>query len=223
MAQPSQPLNAYQLRLLLVGVSPVVWRRLLVSSETSIAQLHEYIQTCFEWSGEHLHRFHIQGKDYGISYVGGIIFDDNPHTVPLSRFRLHRQERFRYEYDFTAGWQMDIRLEKTLPLNPHGIIPLCNGGRGVAPGEEYAGALAYLQRLDCHRYGFPSEELDKMAEAMQRWLDSGGSRQSLGDLAELREAVGHVKVYQEFQARGFDRRTVNQRLLTASASQGAAA
>jgi hypothetical protein len=211
------------LRLLVVGVSPIVWRRLLISSETNIAQLHEYIQTSFEWCDEHLHRFHIQGKDYGISYVGGIFFDDNPRTVPLSRFRLHRRERFRYEYDFTAGWQLDIRLEKTLSLNPHSILPICKGGRGAAPGEEYAGALAYLQRLDRHQCGYPAEELSRMAEALQCWLDSGGSRQAIGDLAELREAVGRVRAYQEFQARRFDRRAVNQRLLAASASQGEAA
>jgi hypothetical protein len=67
-------------------------------------QLHHYIQVSFDWSGEHLHRFHIHGKDYGIAYLGGISFDDNPHAVPLSRFRLHPRESFRYEYDFIANW-----------------------------------------------------------------------------------------------------------------------
>jgi hypothetical protein len=56
----------YQLRLVLAGISPMIWRRLLVSSETTIAQLHQYIQVSFDWSGEHLHRFRIHGKDYGM-------------------------------------------------------------------------------------------------------------------------------------------------------------
>jgi hypothetical protein len=51
----------YQLRLVLAGISPIIWRRLLVSSETTIAQLHQYIQICFDWRGEHLHRFRIHG------------------------------------------------------------------------------------------------------------------------------------------------------------------
>ena len=75
----------------------MIWRRLLVSSETTIAQLHQYIQVAFDWSGEHLHRFRIHGKDYGIAFLGGIRFEDNPHAVPLSRFRLHPRESFRYE------------------------------------------------------------------------------------------------------------------------------
>src|SRR5215471_11440413 len=103
------PLTAiYQLRLVLAGISPIIWRRLLVSSESTIAQLHQYIQACFDWRGEHLHRFRIHGKDYGIAYLGGIRFDDNPYAVPLSRFRLHRRESFRYEYDepwrICNGW-----------------------------------------------------------------------------------------------------------------------
>ena len=80
----------------------MIWRRLLVSSETTIAQLHQYIQVAFNWSGEHWHRFRIHGKDYGIGYLGGINFGDNPHAVRLSRFRLHPRESLRYEYDFIA-------------------------------------------------------------------------------------------------------------------------
>ena len=72
MTQPPQPQSIYQLRLVLSRISPMVWCRLLVSSETSVAQLHTYIQIAFDWRSEHLHRFHIQGKDYGIAYQGGI-------------------------------------------------------------------------------------------------------------------------------------------------------
>ena len=28
---------------------------------------------------------------------------------------LHPRESFRYEYDFTANWRVDIRLEEILP------------------------------------------------------------------------------------------------------------
>jgi hypothetical protein len=55
----------------------MIWRRLLISRETSIAQLHEYVQICFDWNNEHLHCFRIKGKNYGIAYLGGMSFDDN--------------------------------------------------------------------------------------------------------------------------------------------------
>jgi Plasmid pRiA4b ORF-3-like protein len=35
----------YQPRVLFRGVSPLVWRRLLVAGKTSLAELHEILQT----------------------------------------------------------------------------------------------------------------------------------------------------------------------------------
>lgn len=221
MAQLPLSTAIYQLRLVLAGISPIIWRRLLVSSETTIAQLHQYIQVAFAWSGEHLHRFRIHGKDYGIGYLGGISFDGNPHGVPLSHFRLHPRESFRYQYDFIANWRVDIQLEAILPQNQR-VLPVCVGGRAAAPGEEYAGALAYLQRLDRHRYEFPFEELGKMAKAIGRWLDAGGGRQALGNIEELQQAVERVSDYQEFQPQRCDRRAINRRLRDVSGQEVAA-
>ena len=45
----------YQLRIRLDRVSPLIWRRLLVTSETTIAELHACIQIAFGWSDSHLH------------------------------------------------------------------------------------------------------------------------------------------------------------------------
>ena len=103
-----------------------------------------------------------------------------------------------------------MRLEEILPHDQR-TLPVCVGGRAAAPGEEYAGTLAYLQRLDRHPYEFPLEELGKIAKAMGRWLDAG-SRQALGDLEGLREAVERVSEYQEFQPWRCDRREINRRL-----------
>ena len=61
---PPHP-DIYQLRIVLRGISPLIWRRLLVRSDTTLAQLHLMLQLIFDWSNEHLHHFHIFGKDYG--------------------------------------------------------------------------------------------------------------------------------------------------------------
>jgi hypothetical protein len=60
-----------QLRVVLRGISPLIWRRLLVPSDTSIAQLHEVLQVAFGWEDMHLHRFEIRGREYGLSRDGG--------------------------------------------------------------------------------------------------------------------------------------------------------
>ena len=183
-----------------------------MASDTTIAELHEILQSAFDWSGEHLHRFLIRGSAYGIRCPGGIVFQEDACGVPLCRFGLHCGERFRYEYDFTVDWALDIRLEKALPFNQDRALPLCIGGSRAAPPEDCAGARDYLERLDRHKYHLPIEELGIMAEAMQRFLDSGGDRHAIGDLDELREAVDRVKAYQEFQPDKFDRRKLNRQL-----------
>jgi Plasmid pRiA4b ORF-3-like protein len=164
----------------------------------------------FDWSGVHLHRFRIHGKDYGTPQSGGIIFDEDARQVPLSRFRLHGGERFRYEYDFVADGRLDIRLERVLPFDANVPTPVCTGGRRATPSEDGAGARDYLERWDRHRY--PFEDLAVMAEAVQRLLDSEGDRKIIGDLDELREAVQRVEAYQEFQPARFERRPVNRQL-----------
>ncbi len=132
--------------------------------------------------------------------------------MPLFRFGLHCGERFRYEYDFTADWTLDIRLEKALPFDQNRALPLCIGGSRAAPSEDCAGAWDYLERLDRHKYQPPIEELGIMAEATRRFLDSDGNRHAIGDLDELREAVDRVRAYQDFQPGKFDRRKLNRQL-----------
>jgi len=213
MPEPSvSSIAIYQLRVVLCGVSPLVWRRLLVASETSLAELHEILQTAFDWSGEHLHRFLIHGAAYGIPCLGGIVFREDARRVPLSRFRLHCGERFRYEYDFTADWKLDIRLERALPFDPKRALPSCIGGGRAAPPEDCAGAWDYLKRLHWHRSHLPIDEILIMVEAVRRILDSDGDRHAIGDLDELREAADRVKAYQDFQPDRFNRRELNLQL-----------
>jgi hypothetical protein len=83
-----------------------------LSDALSIADLHQVIQLLMGWDDDHLHRFCIQGFEYGIAHVGGLDFDEDAAAVPLSRFQFQPTERFLYEYDFTAGWQIEIRIEK---------------------------------------------------------------------------------------------------------------
>ena len=64
MNDPTQ-LSIYQLRAVLNGVSPLVWRRFLLSSETSLADLHKILQLSFGWSGFYLYEFCIHGKTFG--------------------------------------------------------------------------------------------------------------------------------------------------------------
>jgi Plasmid pRiA4b ORF-3-like protein len=146
---PEPPTNpepvVYQLRVVLRGVSPLIWRRLLVRSDSTIADLHASLQLVLGWSDEHLNRFVIHGREYGVWHDGGIGFRDDPRHVHLANLGLRVRERFLYEYDFTDGWEHDVRVEQILPIEPGRSYPVCSGGRRAAPPEDCGGPWAFLE------------------------------------------------------------------------------
>src|SRR6516225_5574618 len=137
-------LCVYQFKVVLRGISPMIWRRLLLRSDHTIADLHYAIQIAMGWTDAHLNRFHIHGKDYGVAHEGGLTFSDDPDGVSLAQFGFRLRERFLYEYDFYDGWQHDVRLEKVLPLNSKRLLPVCTGGQRLAPPEDCGGAMKAL-------------------------------------------------------------------------------
>ena len=131
--------SVYQLRVVLHGVSPLIWRRLLVPGDASVADVHAVLQIAFGWDGEHLHRFVIHGVEYGIGYAGGVGFRDDPHRIHLADLGLRPTERFVYDYDFTAGWRLDLRLEQILAAEDGRVYPRCTGVRRAGPAEGCGG------------------------------------------------------------------------------------
>src|SRR5260221_4380143 len=95
--------SIYRLRVVLNGVSPLVWRRFLVSSKTSLADLHEILQLTFGWSGFYLYEVRIHGRTFG-----------EERLVGLADLQLHSCERFRYCYNFFVFLPCHVRLEPIL-------------------------------------------------------------------------------------------------------------
>jgi hypothetical protein len=68
----SEQTTVYQLKIFTLGISPMIWRRFKVHSNSTITDLHYIVQIVMGWTDSHLHRFVIHGKDYGIAQSGGI-------------------------------------------------------------------------------------------------------------------------------------------------------
>lgn len=149
---PSSP-SVYQLRVVLRGVSPLVWRRLFVRGDSTVADLHGVLQLCFGWSDAHLHRFVIHGREYGIGHPGGVAFGDDARRVRLDQLGLRPGERFVYEYDFYDSWVHDVRVEQIVAYQPGRPYPRCVGGRRAGPPEDCGGVWAFLEwRQQHHLY-----------------------------------------------------------------------
>src|SRR3954454_8740076 len=134
-----RPLSVYQVKIVLRDVSPLVWRRVLLRSDTTLARLHPIVQTVMGWEDAHPHRFRVHGKEYGHACGGRPPLAGSADAVTLADCRLRPRERFAYVYDFGAWWHHDIRLEQVLPLNPASAYPACIGGKHACPPEGCGG------------------------------------------------------------------------------------
>ena len=193
--------EVYRLHVWIRQISPMIWRRLLVRSDSTIADLHYTLQIAFGWSDAHLNRFHIHGQDYGVYHDGGISFSNNPNQVKLSDFRFRINEHFLYEYDFGDCWQHEVRVEARLALETKRTYPGCIGGQRRTPPEDCGGPLAFMAQRDT-----VASRADDLIEDIRDDLEANdieAIRDRFEDIDELREWLS---------LDDFDRRAVNRRL-----------
>jgi hypothetical protein len=91
-------------------IHPLLWRRVLVRADSTLADLHWVFQIAFGWTDFHLHRFRIRKKDYAIPRHG-LTEGHDPRRVRLTDLTFRRNERFLYEYDFGDLWQVEVRTK----------------------------------------------------------------------------------------------------------------
>ncbi|WP_320410483.1 plasmid pRiA4b ORF-3 family protein [Candidatus Odyssella acanthamoebae] len=177
-------------------MNPMIWRRLLVLDCTSIADLHAIIQIAMGWKNSYLHRFDIWGKEYGISYEGGISFQDDPLNIFLKDFSFRINEKFVYEYNSFDHWEHEIRLEKKVPASNKKIYPCYY----AAPPEDCGGPWSFMKLKDYYSVWRIEE---KILEAFERYKADK-------DLVEFRKTLEELRYWLTYHQ--FDRRKVNHQL-----------
>jgi len=140
------PVQIYQFHVLLLTISPAIWRRFLIRRDSSIADLHHILQVVMGWDDEHLHQFTIHGKHFGVEHIRGIYFSTDPKKIYLRDFKFRVKERFLYEYDFNDYWQLQIRLEQIVPFDPAKTYPFCIAGKRKTPPEDCGGPQRFMEQ-----------------------------------------------------------------------------
>ncbi|MEX0721667.1 MAG: plasmid pRiA4b ORF-3 family protein [Balneolaceae bacterium] len=136
----------YQLHLELQGTKPKIWRRMLVSSDVLLSDLHKIIQTTMGWTNSHLHQFIKDREFYEPPAPEDEIWDShgNDYTgIKLYDFLLQENDKIVYEYDFGDSWNHVIKLEKILPADKNSILPKCIGGALASPPEDCGGVWGF--------------------------------------------------------------------------------
>jgi len=135
----------YQLKVVLLGISPMIWRRLLIRSDSTIADLHHILQIAMGWSDMHLHQFVIRDEYYGLpdedELSPGKTIDEREYK--LSEIVSGENFQFAYDYDFGDNWEHILVVEKTLPAQEGVRYPVCLAGARACPPEDVGGISGY--------------------------------------------------------------------------------
>jgi hypothetical protein len=137
------------LRIELVGVEPLVWRRLRVPLATSLPNLHRWLQVAFDWEDRQPHEFQVGALRFGHPDA-----EDAPEGLQdESDWTLHnvlatQAESFSYAYGTDESWQHGLVLEPAERTSAGaGFAPLCLAGENAAPPEELDGPAGYAEFL----------------------------------------------------------------------------
>jgi len=136
------PGEIIQLKVRLLGISPMIWHRVLLPSTTTLRELHGVLQVVMGWEGIHMFLFEVHAVRYGSFELHAT----NP-DVSLQQLELRENERFSYIYDMGDHWEHEIRVEaNNEPAKKS--YPTCMGGSGTCPPEDCGGPHGYLERRD---------------------------------------------------------------------------
>lgn len=130
-----------QLKVWLLGIRPMVWRRLLVPSDCTLRELHGIIQVAMGWEGLHLYQFRLRARHFGSWELSASSPD-----VTLVSLRLRTGTRFTDEDDLNLPWRHEVRVEGHWAAGQ--AYPRCTGGHGAGPPEDCGGPAGYFAGLD---------------------------------------------------------------------------
>jgi Plasmid pRiA4b ORF-3-like protein len=138
----------YQVKVTLKGSKPPIWRRMQVTSETTLAQLHRILQRVMGWEGYHLYRFVVGGREYGDPRMLEEMEGEDARKVTLATLVRGEKAKFLYEYDFGDSWDHELLVEKVLPAEAAKRYPVCLTGKRACPPEDCGGVWGYASFLE---------------------------------------------------------------------------
>lgn len=132
----------HTLRIELVGVEPLVWRRLVVPSETKLPRLNRLLEAVMGWEGYHLHMFEIGDLHFGaLDEDDDDVIDERRITVRQLLPRVGSQ--LRWVYDFGDNWNHDVIVDTIEESSAGARAPMCTAGAQACPPEDCGGVGGY--------------------------------------------------------------------------------
>lgn len=155
--------RVFTLQLTLARCLPRISRQLVVRESMWLSRLHDSIQVAFDWFDYQTHAFNLDDLRFGNPLKRDELTIEDDRDVTLADLNLEQRERFTYGYHFGEGWQIDIKVEKTSPVDKKAFYPMCTAGERAGPPEDCGGIDAFHDMLACIKE--PNTELGR------EWLE----------------------------------------------------
>ena len=136
------------LRVELLGIEPLIWRRVRIASSISFKQLHDILQLVMGWQDSHLHEFRA-----GELAIGMMDVEEHREGLQdeiawnLGQLLETGTSEFEYLYDFGDDWMHRIIVEPASRGRAGGSGPLCLAGENACPPEDVGGPHLYVEFL----------------------------------------------------------------------------
>jgi hypothetical protein len=136
----------YTLRVELLNIEPLIWRRIQIEGKASLAALHHVIQASFGWSDAHLHEFDVGGRLFGNmkqvdTELREHVLDERKQARSAAAVEVG--VTFGYQYDLGDGWEHRIVVERIDSIGePVGYVRVLAGERACPP-EDVGGSGGY--------------------------------------------------------------------------------
>jgi|GEM_PF-561988 len=153
MQKNDAPKSIMQFKVVLGGIEPDIWRRILVNGEINLRTFAVSIILGMGWKNSHLHEFIIEGKHYGIMDDDAIdMLDELPMEdeikYKIKDFSKEQLKSFVFSYDFGDGWEHDVIFEGFFELEDGVSYPLCIAGARNCPPEDCGGIGGYYDLIE---------------------------------------------------------------------------
>ena len=163
--------SLYTLRVELIDIHPVIWRRIHVDGRVRLGALHHILQAAMGWSDAHLHQFEIRDKHYGVPDPE---YDDlDCEMLDEKKSRLNQLldvgDTGIYLYDFGDSWQHSLTVESIKDIgdrDPGVRGAWIEDGERACPPEDAGGAgqfQDFLELLENDPYGEETKRIQEWA------------------------------------------------------------
>lgn len=183
----SEPMSVYQMKVTLLDIRPLVWRRFQVTSDQTLYDLHLILQTVMGWENYHLYEF---------SVSNAFLYGENDHDsrktsrAKLSQLVSSEKQVFNYMYDFGDYWEHEILVERILKPKKGVRYPICIKGNRACPPEDCGGPPGYKHMLRVIRNKRHPEYREMMDWLGERFDPLAFDMKSINrELRELRKSI----------------------------------